>query len=105
MKKIGVAACAALLVVSGATVTTAGPLQRGCLQSDRPGATRSMCGCIQAVADGMLKRGDQRMVARFFKDPHRAQEVRTSKSPRDERLWRDYRAFGDRVEQVCAGYR
>ncbi len=105
MKKIGVAACAALLMVSGVTSTAAGPLQRGCLQSDRPGATRSMCGCIQAVADGMLKRGDQRKAARFFRDPHSAQEIRTSRSQRDKRFWQEYRAFGDRVEQVCSTYR
>ena len=105
MRQIGVATIAAVLAAATVSSASAGPLERGCLRSDRPGATRAMCGCIQAVADGMLTRGDQRMAARFFRDPHRAQEVRQSDNPRHERFWQDYRAFGDRVEQTCAAYR
>ena len=59
------------------------------------------CACIQSVADQMLTRDDQRLVASFFKDPDRAQEVRTSDTARDESFWQRYRQFGFAAEQSC----
>lgn len=81
----------------------AGAIESACLRSDRPAANRSLCGCIQRVADQTLTRGDQRLAASFFRDPDRAQEVRMSTSSRDNEFWDRYRAFADRAEAVCAG--
>ena len=72
-------------------------------KSGRAAANRSLCRCIQGVADATLTRGDQRRAARFFRDPHQAQEVRMSKSAADNAFWARYRAFGDMAETYCAG--
>lgn len=80
----------------------AGPLERGCLGSDRMAASRELCACIQQVADSALSRRDQRMAARFFRRPHLAQEIRQSDRPQHELFWKRYRAFGERAERVCA---
>lgn len=79
----------------------AGPIESACLRSDRPAATRTLCGCIGRVADQMLTRGDQRLAASFFSDPDRAQQVRMSTSSRDNEFWDRYRAFGARAEAAC----
>lgn len=77
-------------------------IERACMQSDRQQATPSLCGCIQLVADITLSRRDQKMAARFFRDPHRAQEVRQSGRPRDSQFWNKYRAFGQSAESYCS---
>ena len=96
----------AALAAGAATFTTtpvqAGTIERACLQSDRKAANRSLCGCIQQVADMTLDRRDQRLAAKFFKDPHRAQEVRMSKSDRDNAFWKKYRQFGDTAKAYCS---
>lgn len=76
----------------------AGPIDSAC--SSTAGKPRT-CACIQSVADQMLTRDDQRLVASFFKDPDRAQEVRTSDTARDESFWQRYRQFGFAAEQNC----
>ena len=58
-------------------------------------------GCIQAVADRMLTRDDQRLAASFFKDPQRAQDVRMSKTDRDNLFWDRYERFGQAAAQNC----
>lgn len=83
------------------TASVAGPIESACNRSDRPQANRGLCRCIDAVADMTLTRGEQRQVARFFSDPQRAQDVRMSKSSRDNELWARYRAFGDMAEARC----
>ncbi|MBC7137288.1 MAG: hypothetical protein H5U17_00860 [Defluviimonas sp.] len=92
----------AALAVSIAAPAAAGPISSACLASGRPGATPQLCGCIQQVADQTLSRGDQRAAARFFRDPHQAQEVRQSGRPRDEAFWLRYRDFGARAEARCS---
>lgn len=77
----------------------AGPIDQAC--SSTAGKPRT-CACIQSVADQMLTRDDQRLVASFFKDPDRAQEVRTSDTARDESFWKRYRQFGFAAEQRCS---
>ncbi|MGR3503620.1 hypothetical protein [Pseudaestuariivita sp.] len=81
----------------------AGKISRACLQADRKAATRSLCGCIQAVANQSLTRSEQRLAAKFFRDPHMAQEIRQSDLPRNERFWEKYKAFGRTAEAVCRG--
>ena len=94
-------AAASLSVLSTAAV--AGPIQSACLRSDRPGATRAMCGCIQQAADQTLSNADQRRAASFFKDPDKANTVWLSKSDKDDAFWERYKNFGATAEAYCAG--
>lgn len=94
---------AALASTLAPAVAVAGPIETACNRSDRPQANRSLCRCIDAVADMTLTRSEQRQVARFFSDPQRAQDVRMSKTTRDNELWARYRAFGDLAEARCTG--
>ncbi|MBN8292280.1 hypothetical protein JI664_09920 [Rhodobacter sp. NTK016B] len=79
----------------------AGPIESACNRSDRPGASRQLCRCIEAAADDTLTRSEQRRAARFFANPDEAQDVRMSPSARDNEFWTRYRAFGARAEQMC----
>ena len=42
-----------------------------------------------------------RLAATFFADPHRAQEVRQSRSRRHEAFWERYENFGQAAETFC----
>lgn len=79
----------------------AGPIETACRASDRPGASWALCRCIDSVADQMLTRAEQRRVARFFRDPDLAQQVRASNNATDSAFWQRYRAFGERAEASC----
>lgn len=79
----------------------AGPVENACNRSDRPGADRALCRCIDAVASQTLTRSEQRRAARFFADPDDAQSVRMSRSDADNEFWRRYRAFGEAAERSC----
>lgn len=79
----------------------AGPIGNACKASGRAGASRALCGCIQAVANQTLTRSDQRAAAAFFADPHRSQELRQSDRASDERFWKRYKAFGAAAERRC----
>ena len=102
MKPVVLAACATLIFSFSAGLALAGPIERACLQSDRKGASRSVCACIQQAADATLRRTDQRKAAGFFKDPNRAQKVRMSKSDADNDFWARYKRFGQQAEAQCA---
>lgn len=93
---------AAAILALGASPVLAGPIDNACLGSGR-NANRALCGCIQQVADMTLSRGDQRKAAAFFKDPHKAQEVRQSSRSSDEAFWQRYKNFADTAEGYCAG--
>nr|WP_226782213.1 hypothetical protein [Oceaniglobus trochenteri] len=96
---------AALAVGTVSFVTSpvqAGTIERACLKSDRKAATRALCGCIQQVADLTLDRRDQRLAAKFFRDPHRAQEVRQSDRSSDETFWKKYKQFGSNAKAYCS---
>lgn len=97
-------AFAATLTPLLASYAAAGPISRACLTSGRKAANSSLCGCIQAVADVALSRRDQRQAAKFFRDPHRAQEIRQSDRASDEAFWLRYKAFGSQAETSCRGY-
>ena len=99
MKKL---AFIAVLALCAGGAAQAGVIERACLKSDRKAANRSLCGCIQQVADVTLTRRDQRMAAKLFRDPHRAQEVRQSDSPRHEVFWKKYKSFGSTAENYCS---
>ena len=96
------AVCTALALAIAAP-SFAGPIESACLRSDRKAANRTLCGCIQQVADMTLRGGDQRRAAAFFRDPDKAQQVKMSKRNNDDAFWDRYRAFGEQAEAYCAG--
>ena len=96
-----IAVAVALLAAGLSSPSHAGAIERACLSSDRPGISRAVCGCIQEAADLTLSTRDQRKAAAFFRDPHRAQEIRTSDRRSDEEFWKRYRAFGETAETFC----
>ncbi|MBV0911326.1 hypothetical protein KTJ87_02965 [Rhodobacteraceae bacterium ASV31] len=78
-----------------------GPISTACARSERGAKTPAVCSCIQGVADVSLSSSDQRMAAKFFADPHQAQEIRQSDNPRHEVFWKKYVAFGEQAELYC----
>ncbi len=102
MKKQYMALLAAgALVCLQSLPASAGVIDRACRQSDRP-ASSSLCSCIQQVAEVSLSKSEQKRVAKWFSDPHQAQEVRMSDKRSDERLWERYKIFGQRAQKVCS---
>jgi hypothetical protein len=91
--------CAALAALS--TPAAAGPIQRACLHSDRNGASPQVCACIQSMADRWLSGADQRLAARFFRDPDKAQAIRISDTPEHDAFWDRYTAFGTSAAAEC----
>ena len=79
----------------------ANTLNRACLKSDRDGATRAMCRCIQKVANKSLSRSDQKLAASFIDEPHKAQEIRQSDRRSHEIFWKRYKEFGETVSASC----
>lgn len=96
-------AVAAMALSFSAGMASAGPIESACMRSDRGASNRSLCGCIQQVADMTLRGGDQRRVAGFFKDPEKAQVVKMSKSGSDDAFWDRYTAFTAQAEAYCTG--
>lgn len=98
-----IALCAGSLVALAPAPAEAasGTINRACRASDRPAASRELCGCIQQVANKSLSRSERRTVAKWFADPHQAQEMRTSNRSSDEKLWLRYKAFGQTVHATC----
>lgn len=94
-------AIAVAAIVLTAPLAIAGPIDSACVRSDRARGNAPLCGCIQQVANQTLSRGDQRLAASFFREPHRAQEVRMSKSNRDNAFWARYKRFTATAEAYC----
>lgn len=107
MKLFLSASALALAVMAPVTLAPvaalAGPVETACNRSERQGANRQLCRCIEAAADRTLTRSEQRRAARFFANPDEAQEVRMSPSRGDNEFWARYRAFGAQAEQMCQG--
>lgn len=80
-----------------------GPISKACLNSGRKAASGRLCGCVQSVANRDLSSGDQRRAAKFFADPHMAQETRQSDNPSHEAFWKRYKLFAQRAERTCTG--
>jgi hypothetical protein len=97
------AAAAAVAILAIASVAQAGPIEGACLNSPRDAANRSLCSCIQQVADITLQNGDQNLVASFFKDPNKAEKLRMSQTKRDDAFWERYTTFGDQARLSCTG--
>lgn len=84
------------------TATSAGVIERACNASDRKASNRSLCGCIQQAADMTLRNTEQRKAAKFFKDPHKAQELRQADGRSNEAFWKRYKNFGNTAAQHCS---
>ncbi|MDP0928555.1 hypothetical protein Q0601_15325 [Paracoccus onubensis] len=93
-------AAAALMLT--APLAMAGPIDNACIRSDRAQGNAPLCGCIQQVADQTLSRSDQRRAAKFFHDPHQAQEAQTSNSNSDSAFWSRYTNFADTAAAYCS---
>jgi len=91
---------AAVLMISGG-VAQAGLIERACNKSDRNAANRALCGCIQDAADATLSGTDQRLAAKFFKDPQMAQDIRQSDRTAHEVFWKKYKTFGATAKSYC----
>ncbi|WP_425091237.1 hypothetical protein [Tropicimonas sp. S265A] len=96
---LGLSAGAVVPLATGSA--QAGTIERACIQAGRA-PSRSLCGCIQNVADITLSRSDQRKAAKFFVDPQRAQDVRMSDRRSDEKFWDRYQEFGNAARAYCA---
>lgn len=96
------AGVAVLGSLSLASVAEAGVVERACLTSARKAASRELCGCIQQVADLTLSRSDQRLAAKFFKDPQKAQDMRQSKNGSHNDFWGKYKNFGATAAAYCS---
>ncbi len=79
----------------------AGPIRNACMRTDK--GNRTVCNCIQQVADMTLRNSDQRRAARFLNDPDKAHDVWLSQSRADDEFWERYKAFGAQAEAYCAG--
>ena len=95
------ALAAPLSVMTAPSAEAGSTIERACLKSNRRAASKPLCDCIQRVADQMLTRSDQRMAAKFFSDPHRAQEIRQSDRASHEAFWKRYKAFGVSAGNIC----
>ena len=102
MKRILSAALIAAFLAPMAVPTFAGPIDRACLSSPRKQKSRSLCSCLQRVANATLSRSDQRTAATFFKKPQLAQDTRQSSNPSKERFWLRYKDFGATAAAVCS---
>lgn len=96
-----IALAAPLSVMTAPAAEAGATIERACMKSNRRAASKPLCGCIQRVADQMLTRKEQRMAAKFFKDPHRAQEIRQSDNSSHEHFWKRYKAFGVSAGNIC----
>lgn len=90
------------LSLPAAAPLQAGPIGSACMASKRAAANPRLCNCIQQAADMTLTRGDQRLAARFFADPHRAQEIRQSDRRSHEVFWERYKQFGATAQAFCS---
>lgn len=80
---------------------SANPIERACLQSNRPAANRTLCSCVGQAAQRTLTGSQMREGARFFNDPQRAQDIRQSDRRGHEEMWRAWRNFGETAEAMC----
>ena len=76
-------------------------MSNACMRSDRKARSRKMCNCLQQVANQDLSRRDQKLAASFFKDPHKAQEIRQSDRASHEKFWKKYKQFGGTFAASC----
>ncbi len=98
---VAVMAVVMLAGCGGGARSVSGEVAKACIAGGRDAANRSLCSCVQQVANQSLSAADQRRAAGFFEDPQTAQDTRQSDRASDEAFWTRYRAFADRAEASC----
>lgn len=98
---VAIIVMAVLAGCSGSARGVNGDVAKACVASGRDAANRSLCSCVQQVANQSLSGADQRRAAGFFADPDVAQETRISDRASDTAFWARYRAFADRAAATC----
>jgi hypothetical protein len=90
-----------VFVLVTAAPALGGPIDQACIRSNKA-ANPVLCACIQRVANITLTGSDQRLAAKFFADPGKAQEVRQSGRSTHQAFWGRYVNFGETAEAVCS---
>lgn len=88
-------------VVPSSAFAGLGVIDRACRKSDRSASSPQLCSCIQKVANSSLNMVERRKVAKWFKNPKKAEKVRMSDRASDEALWQKYKAFGAQATKSC----
>jgi hypothetical protein len=104
MKKLVLAVLSVAVMSSVAPIPAnagLGVIDRACRKSDRTAATPQLCSCIQKVANSNLSMIERRKVAKWFKNPRKAEQVRMSDRTSDEELWQKYKSFGKLARKTC----
>ena len=101
MRRTWILAGFVALAGCGGAAGVNGAMAKACIAGGRDAANRSLCSCVQQVANQSLNASDQRRAAGFFDDPDAAQDARQSDRVGDEAFWTRYRAFADRAESMC----
>lgn len=83
-----------------ATTSVAGPVGGACLSSGRS-VSQPLCACLQNVADMTLDGRDQKLAAKLFADPEKAEAIRVSDSSRNKDFWARYQSFADAAGTLC----
>jgi len=86
----------------GAVQLASGPISQACNSSGRDAANRSLCGCVQGVANRHLSPADQKLSAGFYANPQRAQDVRQSDNRSNEAFWDRYTLYVEDARRYCA---
>lgn len=101
MQKIVLVSTLMVLTACGGGGRVTGDVGKACIAADRQSASPALCSCVQQAANITLGRADQRLAAKFFKEPHLAQETRQSDNRSDEAFWQRYKVFSSTAEQMC----
>lgn len=99
MKSSVLAAMVAVLLTGPAMA--GGLIETSCLRGGRPTADRTLCGCLQRVADAVLPQADQRRGAGFFSEPDKSQEAMMSGSAADKAFWARWELFAATAVKHC----
>ena len=99
--KIGFGILVGALILVTNVAHAGSKIEKACLKSDRKAVTRELCSCIQFVADQSLTRAQQSKGAKWFKDPHKAQQTRQSSRGSDEKMWQAWKKFSARTQEIC----
>lgn len=100
MRKIFVLSTLVLLAACGGN-RVSGDIGKACMASNRKASSPRLCSCVQQAANSTLNGSEQRRAAKFFDDPHDAQETRQSDNASDERFWLRYKQFTATASRMC----
>ena len=101
MQKIVLVSAMMVLTACGGGGRVSGDVGKACMAADRKAASSSLCSCVQQAANQTLSGSDQRLAAKFFEEPHMAQETRQSDNRSDEAFWQRYKRFSSTAKQMC----